>query len=94
MSLKHYKPATEMIEVSEAISTVDSFENQYVKRYDYEIHLTRAFNEGRRIGAEEKHLDYQAAKESRLYTERKAINSAIEHLRLSIKKLENCKAEL
>jgi len=94
MPVKYYIPIRGMIKVEEAVSSIDSFKDQYVNRSDFEAQIAYAFHEGKRIGAEEKALDYQAAKESRVYSEKTVINSAIESLKSSIKKLENCKGNL
>ena len=90
----YYTPVRGMIEILDTVSSIDNFDGQYVKRSDYETQLIHAFDRGKRLGAEEKSLDYQAAKESRLYAERRVLNTAIEHLKLSLEKLENCKANL
>jgi len=81
---QYYKPTAEMIEVKEIVSTVESFKDQWVKRPCYEAQVAYAFNEGKKAGAMEKALDYETAKEKRIHEGKKALNDAIEHLKLAI----------
>lgn len=90
----YYKPATEMIKVKSVVSGIGDFENQYVKRIDYERDILHVHRMSFKSGAEEKSLDYQAAKEKRIYDEKVVLNSSIVHLKLALKKLEECKAKL